>query len=164
LIAFLGHSGGTLISNIALNDYAARGHAKPKLHIDYFGPASTTGAAVAAALNAAGLANATPEQQANWLAYGNVDGIEGPTNGLGYSNNANDPVPTYVGGNLGQTNQYNDLDSETYLQGVEVGSMLQSLLELKALFTTSNSAHSTYRWNDPATWPTTTVAPTSTQP
>ncbi|NOT16343.1 MAG: hypothetical protein HOP21_12405 [Methylotenera sp.] len=76
-------------------------------------------------------------------------------------NNANDPVPTFVGGNLGQTNQFNDLNSATYIQGAQIGSILRSILELKALFTTSNSAHSTYRWNDPATWPTTTVAPVS---
>ncbi|MFA7351787.1 MAG: hypothetical protein WC009_13590, partial [Methylotenera sp.] len=158
----LAHSGGTLSSNIALNDYAAQGHTNPNLHIDYFGPASTTGAAVATALNAAGLANATPEQQANWLAYGNVNGpTDNGIRGLGYHNNPNDPVPTFVGGNLGQTNQFNDLNSATYIQGAQIGSILQSILELKALFTTSNSAHSTYRWNDPATWPTTTVAPVS---
>ncbi|MCB5186971.1 hemagglutinin repeat-containing protein [Methylobacillus caricis] len=161
----LSHSGGTLSSNIALNDYAAQGNANPNLHIDYFGPASSTGAAVAAALNAAGLAGATPEQQANWLAYGNVNGpIDNSINGLGYHNHANDPVATVVGGNLGQTNQYNDPNSATHLQGVELGNLLQSVLELKALFTTSDSAHSTYRWNDPSTWPTTTVAPVSSNP
>ncbi len=156
----IAHSGGTLSSNITLNDYAAQGHANPNLYIDYFGPASSTGAAVAAALNAAGLAGATPEQQANWLAYGNIEGIKG-SGGLGYYNHANDPVATVVGGNLGQTNQYNDPDSPTHLQGIALGNLLQSILELKALFTTSNSAHSTYRWNDPSTWPTTTVTPTS---
>jgi hypothetical protein len=94
------------------------------------------------------------------LAYGNIEGIKG-SGGLGYYNHANDPVATVVGGNLGQTNQYNDPDSPTHLQGIALGNLLQSILELKALFTTSNSAHSTYRWNDPSTWPTTTVTPTS---
>jgi hypothetical protein len=155
----LAHSGGTLSSNIALNDYAAQDNANPNLHIDYFGPASSTGAAVAAALNAAGLAGATPEQQANWLAYGNTEGIKGiSSGGLGYYNHANDPVSTVAGSNFGQTNQYNDPNSPTHLQGVELGNLLQSVLELKALFTTSNSAHSTYRWNDPSTWPTAPVS------
>ena len=131
------------------------------MHIDYFGPASSTGAAVAAALNAAGLGGATAEQQANWLVYGNVNGeTDGVTNGLGYYNHPNDPVATNIGGNFGQTNAYNDPNSPTYLQGAQLGNMLQSLLELKALFTTPDSAHSTYRWNDPSTWPSATVTPT----
>lgn len=149
----LAHSGGTLASNIALNQYAALGFANPNLHIDYFGPASSIGAAVAAALNAAGLGKATPEQQANWLAYGNTEGIKGDINGLGYNNNMNDPVSTVVGGNFGQSNEYNNSRVSTYIQGAQVGSLLQSVIELKALFTTSDSAHSTYRWNDPSTWP-----------
>jgi filamentous hemagglutinin len=156
----LAHSGGTLASNIALNDYAAQGNANPKLHINYFGSASSTGAAVAAALNAAGLAGAAPEQQANWLAYGNIEGLtDSETNGLSYNNHEDDPVATFIGGNSGQTNIYNDPNSTTHLQGVEVGNILRSAIELKALFTTSDSAHSTYRWNDPSTWPTTTVEP-----
>lgn len=157
----LAHSGGTLASNIALNQYAALGHANPNLHIDYFGPASSTGAAVAAALNAAGLAGASPEHQANWLAYGNIEGVKGAVNGLGYNNNVNDPVSTVIGGNLGQSNEYNNPESSTYLQGAQMGNILQSVLELKALFTTSDSAHSTYRWNDPSTWPTEPVSPSA---
>lgn len=158
----LAHSGGTLASNIALNQYAALGHANPNLHIDYFGPASSTRAAVAAALNVAGLAGASPEHQANWLAYGNIEGIKGGVNGLGYNNNVNDPVSTVIGGNLGQSNEYNNPESSIYLQGAQMGNILQSVLELKALFTTSDSAHSTYRWNDPSTWPTEPVSPTDT--
>lgn len=102
------------------------------------------------------------QQQANWLVYSNVEGVKGGTNGLGYYNHPNDPIPTFIGGNLGQTNQYNDPNSPTYLQGAQLGNMLQSVLELKALFTTSDSAHSTYRWNDPKTWSTAPV--TSTPP
>lgn len=159
----LAHSGGTLASNIALNQYAALGYANPNLHIDYFGPASSTGAAVAAALNAAGLASATPKQQANWLVYGNIEGLTDiETQGLTYNSHSNDPVATVVGSNFGQTNMYNASNSPTYLQGVEVGNLLKSILELKALFTTSDSAHSTYRWNDPSTWPTELVTPTDT--
>jgi len=158
----LAHSGGTLASNIALNQYAALGYANPSLHIDYFGPASSTGAAVAAALNAAGLAGATPEQQANWLAYGNIEGTRGGSNGLGYNNSVNDPVSTVVGGNFGQANEYNNPKVSTYIQGAQAGNFLRSVLELKALFTTSDSAHSTYRWNDPSTWPTEPVTPTDT--
>lgn len=103
-------------------------------------------------------AGAAAEQQANWLAYGNIEGIKGAA-GLSYNNHPNDPVPTVFGGNLGQTNLYNDPNSPTHLQGVKVGNILRSILELKALFTTSDSAHSTYRWNDPSTWPTTMVEP-----
>jgi hypothetical protein len=150
----LAHSGGTLVSNIALKQYADLGYANTNLHIAYFGPASSTEAAVDAALEAAGLASATPEQQANWLAYGNIEGKKGVGPSLSYYNNANDPVSSVIGGNLGLPNQYNNPEEPTYLQGAEVGSFLQSVLELRALFTSSDSAHSTYRWNDPSTWPT----------
>jgi hypothetical protein len=161
----LAHSGGTLVSNIALNEYAAMGYANPNLHIDYFGPASSTEAAVAAALNAAGLSNATPDEQANWLAYGNVEGLtDSEAHGLTYNSHANDPVATVVGGNFGQTDAYNDPNSSTYIHGAEVGNLLQSVLELKALFTTSDSAHSNYRWNDPSTWPTAPLTNTKNEP
>jgi hypothetical protein len=79
--------------------------------------------------------------------------------GAGYLNHANDTVATLIGYNFGQTNQYNDPNSPIYLQGATQGNVIQSILEVYALFTTSNSAHSTYRWNDPATWPTNVVAP-----
>ena len=150
----LAHSGGTLVGNIALKQFAELGYTNSNLHIAYFGPASSTEAAVGAALDAAGLTSATPEQQANWLAYGNIEGKKGAGSGLSYYNNANDPVSSVIGGNLGLPNDYNNPEEPTYLQGAEVGSFLQSVMELRALFTSNDSAHSTYRWNDPSTWPT----------
>ncbi|NOU40474.1 MAG: hypothetical protein HOO85_04305 [Methylotenera sp.] len=60
----------------------------------------------------------------------------------------------------------NNPQSPSYLQGAVQGNVIQSVLEVYDLFTTSNSAHSTYRWNDPKTWPTQAIAPNaaSTQP
>lgn len=161
------HSGGTLISNIALNSLSSLGYANQNLHVDYFGPASTMSKAAAVALNAAGLSNASVEQKQNWLLYGNVDGLPAEItkpediqnyikshSGLNYLNNPNDPVATFIGFNFGQTNQYNDSQSASYLQGATEGNVMQSMLETYSLLTTSNSAHSRYRWNDPSTWPT----------
>ena len=120
---------------------------------------------VQAAINAAGLNNAPITQQQNWLTTGNINGTikylpDGrPIYGTGYLNNPNDPVPTFIGFNFGQSNQYNNPQSPSYLQGATHGNVIQSILELYNLFTTSDSAHSTYRWNDPATWPTQVVSP-----
>ena len=167
------HSGGTLVSNIALNSLASGGYANQNLRVDYFGPASTLSAQAAAVLNAAGLSNAPIEQQQNWLRYGNVNGqtLDNEIKpelfyGTGYRNNPNDPVPTFIGFNFGQSTQYNNPQSPSYLQGAVQGNVIQSVLEVYDLFTTSNSAHSTYRWNDPKTWPTQAIAPNaaSTQP
>lgn len=159
------HSGGTLISNIALNSLSSLGYANQNLHVDYFGPASTMSNAAAAALNAAGLSNAPIEQQQNWLRTGNIAGYipEGANAdivyGSGYFNNPNDPVATFIGFNFGQNNAYNDQMSLSYLNGSRAGSVIQSMLETYDLLTTNNSAHSTYRWNDPRTWPTQNVVP-----
>jgi hypothetical protein len=145
--------------------------ANPNLHVDYMGPASSMSAAAAAAINAAGLSNAPIAQQQNWLKYGNVNGLPAKVtnlddiqayidanHGVGYYNHPNDPVPNVIGYNFGQTKQYNDPNSPSYLQGATQGNVIQSLLQLHALFTTSNSSHSKYRWNDPATWPTNVIA------
>lgn len=120
--------------------------------------------------NAAGLSGAPIEQQQNWLIYGNVDGLPAgiidskdiqnyieSNSGLNYLNNPNDPVATFIGFNFGQTNQYNDSQSASYLQGATEGNVMQSVLEIYSLLTTSNSAHSRYRWNNPSTWPTQAV-------
>lgn len=100
------------------------------------------------------------EQQANWLRSGNVDGqsLEGQIgssgdSGMGYLNNSNDSVATFVGFNLGQGNAYNQPDAASKLAGAQTGSILQSIMEVPALLATPTSAHSVYRWNNPVTWP-----------
>jgi hypothetical protein len=150
------HSGGTAVSNVMLNSLADNGYVNSNIRVDYFGPAVTMFSSVQAVLRAAGLENATAEQQANWLRFGNVNGAPEDglvTPGVGYWNNPKDSVATFVGFNLGQGNAYNQPDSASKLAGATIGSILQSIMELPALLATPNSAHSVYRWNNPATWP-----------
>ena len=71
---------------------------------------------------------------------------------MGYFNEANDPVPTFIGFNFGQSNAYNVSNAASKLEGANTGSIWQSIMELPALFGTSTSAHSIHRWNNPTTW------------
>ncbi|MCB5183820.1 hemagglutinin repeat-containing protein [Methylobacillus gramineus] len=161
------HSGGTLISAISLNDLVGSGQTLPNLKVDFLGPAASISAAADASINAAGLSNATLEEKMNWIKYGNTNGL--PTDlkpvqvpdyininyGLGYYNHSNDTVATIVGGNVGMSDQYQGVNLVGQVPGSESRNMLTSLQEIYALFTRNDSAHSTYRWNDPKTWPTT---------
>ncbi|MFL9608665.1 hemagglutinin repeat-containing protein [Methylobacillus sp. Pita2] len=168
------HSGGTLISAISLNDLVSGGQTMPNLKVDFLGPAASISAAADAAINAAGLANATLEEKMNWIKYGNTNGLPAInpdllndyTNinyGLGYYNHSNDTVATIVGGNVGMSDQYQGANLVGVVPGSESRNLASSLKEIFALFTTSNSAHSTYRWNDPKTWPTTQLTTTINQ-
>lgn len=162
--AFLyAHSGGTTVSNVMLNAQADNGYSNSNIRVDYFGPAASMGASVQTVLRAAGLENASAEEQANWLRYGDVNGPpvdsngskdkSNPVYGMGYFNNPNDSVATFVGFNLGQSNAYNQPDAASKLAGAATGNIFQSIMEVPALLATPTSAHSVYRWNNPTTWP-----------
>lgn len=170
------HSGGTLISDVALNTLGNNGQVIAGIHTDYFGPAASISSAAEAAINAAGLSSATLQEKMNWLKYGDVNGLpqkiveEGEkaiiqytksNHGAGYYNHGNDPVATFVGANFGLTNQLDGTNLIGQISGSEARNILQSIMEIYALFTTSNSAHSTYRWNDPRTWPTQQISLTN---
>ncbi len=157
------HSGGVADADVMLNARADKGDTNSNMRVDYFGPAVSMGASVQTVLRAAGLENASAEQQANWLRYGDVNGKladsngskdkSNPVYGMGYFNNPNDSVATFVGFNLGQSNAYNQPDAASKLAGATIGSILQSIMEVPALLVTPTSAHSVYRSNNPATWP-----------
>lgn len=162
--AFLyAHSGGTTVSNVMLNALADNGYSNSNIRVDYFGPAASMPSSVQAVLRAAGMADKTAAEQANWLRSGDVNGppvdsgisTERPKQvyGMGYMNEPNDSVATFVGFNLGQGNAYNQPDAASKLAGATIGSILQSIMEVPALLATPTSAHSVYRWNNPATWP-----------
>ncbi|MFA6282755.1 MAG: hemagglutinin repeat-containing protein, partial [Desulfurivibrionaceae bacterium] len=155
------HSGGVADADVMLNARADKGDTNSNMRVDYFGPAVSMGASVQTVLRAAGLENASAEQQANWLRFGDVNGLPIDSKnrpddrgyGMGYFNEPNDSVATFVGFNFGQNNAYNQSDAASKLVGAATGNIFQSIMEVPALLATPTSAHSVYRWNNPATWP-----------
>jgi filamentous hemagglutinin len=152
----LPHSGGTLVANIALNQYAASKQFNPKLYVKYYGPASSVDEALQASLNAAGLSEATAIEKENWINHGEKNGPNGNgLKGFEYFNHPDDTVASLIGWNIGKRYELYIPKENKNIQipGVNKTNLIGSLFEIISL-TSSDSAHGTYRWNNPATWPT----------
>jgi hypothetical protein len=150
----LSHSGATLITNIALNQYAAMNKSNPKLYIKYYGPASSVDNAVNAALNAAGLSEASAIEKSNWIHYGDKHGSnERNLKGFEYLNHPDDTVANLIGWNIGKPYKLSisKEKKEIDIPGLNNSNFIKSLIKSFSLMS-PDSVHGTYRWNDPATW------------